>query len=54
MRAVPPAEGFSEVLVPGDLENRARESRGREGIPVPDEVWESLTELAESLGVKVA
>ena len=54
MRAVPPAEGFSEVLVPGDLGNRARESRGREGIPVPDEVWESLTELAESLGVKVA
>ena len=53
MRGVPPAPGFKEVLVPGDLENRARATRQREGIPVPDDIWKSLTELAQSLGVKV-
>ena len=53
MRAVPPATGFDEVLVPGDLENRARASRKRDGIPVADDVWSALTELAASLDVAV-
>ena len=53
MRAVPPADGFEEVLVPGDLENRARTARRRDGIPIPDFVWSSLVDLAESLGVNI-
>ena len=53
MRAVPPAAGFEKVLVPGDLEARARAERGRGGIPIPDEVWESLVNLAAELGVGV-
>ncbi len=50
MRAVPPAPGFKEVLVPGDLESRSREAR-RDGIPVPDDVWKVLTDLATEVGV---
>ena len=53
VNAVPPAAGFDEVLVPGDLEARAREERTREGIPIPVEVWRSLTDLAQSLEVPV-
>ena len=53
VRAVPPAAGFEEVLVPGDLEDRARKTRKRDGIPVPEEVWKPLTDLAEELGVSV-
>ena len=53
MRDVPPADGFEEVLVPGDLENRARTARRRDGIPIPDFVWSSLTDLAESLSVDI-
>ena len=53
MRAVPPAPGFQEVLVPGDLEYRARQRRQHDGIPVSDEDWKSLTDLATSLGVAV-
>ena len=53
MRAVPPATGFDEVLVPGDLENRARASRKRDGIPVANDVWSALIELAASLDVAV-
>jgi LDH2 family malate/lactate/ureidoglycolate dehydrogenase len=51
MRAVPPAPGFDEVLVPGDMEARARVERQRDGIPVPLQVWASLLEVAGSLGV---
>ena len=53
VNAVPPADGFDEVLAPGDLEARAREKRSREGIPIPAEVWQSLTDLARSLEVPV-
>jgi LDH2 family malate/lactate/ureidoglycolate dehydrogenase len=50
IRDVPPAPGFKEVLVPGDLESRSREAR-RDGIPVPDDVWKVLTDLATEVGV---
>ena len=53
VRAVPPAPGFEEVLVPGDLEARRRAARTRDGIPIADEVWKILTDLVESLGVEV-
>lgn len=53
VRAVPPAPGFAEVLVPGDLEARTREKRLREGIPIADDLWGRLSGLALSLGVEV-
>ena len=53
VNAVPPAAGFDEVLVPGDLEARAREERSRDGIPIPAEVWRSLTDLARGLEVPI-
>ena len=53
IREVPPAPGFDEVLIPGDLEARARADRRRNGIPLPDVVWKALTDLAESVGVEV-
>ena len=53
VNAVPPAAGFDEVLVPGDLEARARERRSRDGIPIPAEVWKTLTDLADGLEVSI-
>ena len=52
-RAIAPAPGFDEVLMPGDPESRARATRGRDGIPVPDDVWKPMIDLAESLNVAV-
>lgn len=52
-RAIPPAPGFIEVLVPGDPETRAREERSKTGIPITDEVWGSIVEAANSVGVTV-
>ena len=53
MRAVKPAPGFSEVLVPGDLEHRSRKMRRSDGIPVSEDTWDELTSLAISLGVDI-
>jgi len=51
IRAVPQAPGFREVLMPGDLEERARRIRERDGIPVPIDTWNSITEVARSLAL---
>ena len=53
LRAVPPAPDFSEVLAPGDPERRTRAQRKRDGIPVADDIWQSLVELGQSLDVPV-
>ena len=53
LRAVPPAPGFKEVLVPGHLEARAREACRRDGIPISDDIWMELTDLAASMDVSV-
>lgn len=53
VRSVPPAPGFDEVILPGDLEARAEEARKRDGIPIADALWERLETLAESLGVDI-
>ncbi len=53
IRATPPAPGFSEVLVPGDLERRAEEEQLREGIELPETVWSRLLECSEKYKVEL-
>ena len=51
LQAVPPAEGFSEVLLPGEPEDRTRSHRSEEGIPLPDATWDAIQSVAGELGV---
>ena len=51
LKAVPPAPGVDEVLVPGEPEARARAERERDGIPLPPTLWATLEELSGELGV---
>ncbi len=51
VKDTPPAEGFKEVLYPGELEYHTEQQRRREGIPIEDETWRQLTALAEASGV---
>jgi ureidoglycolate dehydrogenase (NAD+) len=53
LRAIPPAPGFDEVLVPGDPEDRARAERERTGIPIEPALWRALRALSEQLRVSV-
>ena len=43
--------GVEEILVPGELEGRAREQRLRDGIPVEEETWSGLKKQAEEMGM---
>jgi len=44
--------GVNEILLPGDVEQRTRESRLREGIDVEEKTWEELVKTARELGVE--
>lgn len=61
VRSIPPAEGFKEVLVPGELEHREETRRRRDGIPLYDEDWTAIVQglaraglPAEDLAAKYA
>jgi len=47
------AEGFSEILIPGEPERRERERRTKMGIPVDDETWRQIAQTAGRYGVPV-
>ena len=42
LKAIPPAPGFDEVLLPGEPEQRAQAERERDGIPLPPTLWTTL------------
>jgi LDH2 family malate/lactate/ureidoglycolate dehydrogenase len=50
IKKVRPAEGFGEVLLPGEPELRAEEQRLGEGIPVPEATWSAIEEAAQQVG----
>jgi LDH2 family malate/lactate/ureidoglycolate dehydrogenase len=51
VKAVPPAEGFAEVLYPGEPEARAAREHLRHGLSLPQETLEDLRRLADATGV---
>ena len=53
IKSSPPAPGFDEVLVPGELEFRTRRQRQETGIPVDPATLESMREHGARLGVDV-
>jgi LDH2 family malate/lactate/ureidoglycolate dehydrogenase len=45
-KAQPKADGFAEILIPGEREERCRAARLQDGIPLPQEVLEALNKEA--------
>lgn len=54
VKAVPPAPGFQEVLIPGEPEARAKAQRQRDGIELPEATWDKIVKTAEGLGLNIA
>lgn len=52
VKKVPPARGFTEVMIPGEPEVRTAKQRMREGIPIPDDTWKKLEDTAREVGVE--
>jgi uncharacterized oxidoreductase len=53
VKSSPAAQGFSEVLMPGEPEFLACQRVLREGIELPDPIWESILEQAAALKLEV-
>jgi ureidoglycolate dehydrogenase (NAD+) len=53
VKAQPRAEGFDEILMPGERGAREFERRSREGIPIPGRTWQQIVETATKLAVSV-
>ena len=51
LKATPPAEGFTEVLYPGEIEFKREQDRRKNGIPVEDATWKRLQDLAQGYGL---
>jgi L-2-hydroxycarboxylate dehydrogenase (NAD+) len=51
LRSVKPAQGFERVMIPGEVEARNEQTRLKEGIPIRDEVWQLVLQVADRLGV---
>ena len=49
--SIPPAEGFKEVLLPGELEWREQTKRIANGIPLYDEDWTALVQGLAKAGL---
>jgi LDH2 family malate/lactate/ureidoglycolate dehydrogenase len=45
LRASKPQQGFSQVMVSGDLEYQVRQDRLKNGIPLPEEVWNKVQDI---------
>ena len=52
LKAIDPAPGHDEVLVPGEPERRSKAERGQTGIPLPEKTWERIQETAASVGLE--
>jgi len=53
IKGVPPAAGFTEVLVPGEPEARTRAEREKNGIPIPEDTWSAVQAAALSVGCAI-
>lgn len=51
LKETPPAQGFQEVLYPGEIEYRTQQRRQKEGIQVEDATWRRITQVAERFGL---
>ncbi len=49
----PKAEGFKEILIPGEPESNERERRLRDGIPISEKAWHPLMQACKEHGVDV-
>ncbi len=52
VKASRPAEPGGEVLLPGEPERRKRETRLREGVPLPEDGWASICATARAASIR--
>jgi LDH2 family malate/lactate/ureidoglycolate dehydrogenase len=53
IKAIPPAKGFKEVLLPGEPEFQTSQVRLKEGIDIPQDTWNAVKKAALTVGVDI-
>ena len=53
VKSSPVAEGFDEILLPGEIESKVKRKRTEEGIFVEDKTWEQILEWGQKFGVEL-
>jgi LDH2 family malate/lactate/ureidoglycolate dehydrogenase len=53
IKAIPPAKGFSQVMLPGEPEYQTKLSREKDGIEIPADTWESVRKAALTIGLNI-
>jgi len=51
VKSSPPATGFSEILLPGEIEAKVKKERESEGIFIEDETWGQILECGRKFGL---
>ncbi|MEO2046851.1 MAG: Ldh family oxidoreductase [Pirellulales bacterium] len=51
IKSCPTAPGFEDVYLPGELEHRTEQLRQKEGIPLSNETWTEIKQLADRFKV---
>jgi LDH2 family malate/lactate/ureidoglycolate dehydrogenase len=51
VKVQPRADGFDEILMPGERGAREAARRGREGISIPGKTWQQIADVAAKYGV---
>jgi LDH2 family malate/lactate/ureidoglycolate dehydrogenase len=51
IKRLPLAEGFTEILVTGEVEDRTADERMQKGIPLPERTIRNLQRVAERFGI---
>jgi len=52
LKATPKADGFADILLPGELEERERDRR-QDGVFVEDETWAQVLECGGRVGAEL-
>ena len=47
------ADGVEEIFLPGEIEEKIEEDRLKNGIPIPQDVYEEIKQVGEELGVNI-
>jgi len=53
IKGLPKADGFKEIMVPGEPEEKTYDDRSRNGIPLPEGTIRNLKGVAERFGLKL-
>jgi uncharacterized oxidoreductase len=51
VKDTPPAEGFEQVLFPGEKEVKSRKERGKKGVEIEEETWDQVMALVQEYGI---